>query len=162
MNIILFPFYNFTQDFLNWTFLGNAHLHSYLLTMICWLYYLFILRSVSLVSFLFYILYMYIYTYIFCCLVAKSHLTLCNPMDCSMSGSSVLQYIYMLSHFSHVQLFATLWSINFPGSSVHVHGSLKVRILKWVSIPSFRGSSQFRDWACISYIACIGSQVLYH
>ena len=24
-----------------------------------------------------------------CCLVAKSHLTLCDPMDCSLLGSSV-------------------------------------------------------------------------
>ena len=28
-----------------------------------------------------------------CCSVAKSCLTLCNPMDCSTSGSSVLHYL---------------------------------------------------------------------
>ena len=28
----------------------------------------------------------------FCCSVAKSHPTPCNPMDCSMPGSSVLHY----------------------------------------------------------------------
>ena len=47
-----------------------------------------------------------------------------------------------------------------PGSSVH--GILQARILEWVATPSSRGSSQTRDWTCISYISCIGRQVLYH
>ena len=33
-----------------------------------------------------------------------------------------------------------------PGSSVH--GILQARILEWVAMPSSRGSSQSRDWAC--------------
>ena len=37
-----------------------------------------------------------------------------------------------------------------PGSSVH--GILQVRILEWVAMPSSRGSSQPRDWTCISSI----------
>ena len=41
----------------------------------------------------------------------------------------------MLSHFSHVQLIATL-----PGSSVH--GILQARILEWVAMQSSRGSSR--------------------
>ena len=57
--------------------------------------------------------------------------TLCNPMDCSLSGSSV-------------------------------HGILQARTLEWVAILSFRGSSRPRDWTRISYISCIGKQVLYH
>ena len=54
---------------------------------------------------------------IFACVCAKSLqscLTLCDPMDCSLPGSSVL-------------------------------GILQIRILKWVAIPSYRGSSQSRD-----------------
>ena len=47
-----------------------------------------------------------------------------------------------------------------PGSSVH--GILQARILEWVAMPSLRGSSWPRDWTCISYISCIGRQVLYH
>ena len=46
------------------------------------------------------------------------------------------------------------------GSSVH--GSLQERILKWVAMPSSRGSSQPRVGTCISYVSCIGRQVLYH
>ena len=45
-------------------------------------------------------------------------------------------YAHMLSHFSRVQLFATLW-ISQPGSSLH--GILQARILEWVAILSSRG-----------------------
>ena len=48
--------------------------------------------------------------------------TLCNPMDCS--------------HQTQLSL----------------HGIFQARILEWVSISSFRGSSQPRDWTCIFYI----------
>ena len=43
-----------------------------------------------------------------------------------------------------------------PGSSVHV--ILQVRILEWVAISFFRGSSWPRDRTHISYITCIGRQ----
>ena len=46
------------------------------------------------------------------------------------------------------------------GSSVH--GIFMARILEWVAVPSSRGSSQPRDGTHISYISCIGRQVLYH
>ena len=52
-----------------------------------------------------------------------SHVTLCNPMDCSQSGSSI-----------HVDI---LWA----------------RILEWVAMPSSRGSSQPRDRTQVSHIA---------
>ena len=57
-----------------------------------------------------------------CC--AQSCLTLCSPMDCSLTGS-------------------------------FVHGILQTRILEWVTISSSRGSSQARDWTCISCPSCI-------
>jgi len=47
-----------------------------------------------------------------------------------------------------------------PGSSVH--GILQARILVWVAVPSSRGSSCPKDWSHVSYISCIGRQVLYH
>ena len=47
-----------------------------------------------------------------------------------------------------------------PGSPVH--GILQARILEWVAMPSSRGSSPPRDETCISYVSCIGRQVLYH
>ena len=47
-----------------------------------------------------------------------------------------------------------------PGSSVHI--IFQARILEWGAISSSRGSSQPRDWTYISYISCIGLQILYH
>jgi len=46
----------------------------------------------------------------------------------------------VLSHFSCVRLFVTLCTYySLPGSSVH--GILQARILEWVAMPSFSGSS---------------------
>ena len=63
----------------------------------------------------------------------------------------------MLSHISCVWLFATIWTVAPPDSSVH--GILQAIILEWVVISSSRGSSQTRDRTCIS---CIGRRILYH
>ena len=63
-----------------------------------------------------------------------------------------------LSHFSHVQLFVTLWTVAHQDSSVH--GMLQARILEWVAMPSSRGSSQAGDQTRVSYVSCIGRQVL--
>ena len=57
--------------------------------------------------------------------------TLCDPMDCGPSGSSV-------------------------------HVILQARILESVTMPSSRGSSQPRDWTCVSFVSCISRQILYH
>ena len=46
---------------------------------------------------------------------------------------------------------------NSPGSSVH--GSLQARILQWVAMPSYWGSSWPRNQTQVS---CIGKQNLYH
>ena len=47
-----------------------------------------------------------------------------------------------------------------PGSSVH--GILQARIQKWVAIFYPRGFPWPRDWTHVSYVSCIGKQVLYH
>ena len=46
-----------------------------------------------------------------------------------------------------------------PDSSVH--GILQARILEWVAKPSSGASSPPRDQTSISYVSCIGRQVLY-
>ena len=66
----------------------------------------------------------------------------------------------MLSHFSHVQLFATPMYHSLPGSSVH--RILHARILEWVAMPSSMGSSPPWDWTHVSHVSCIGRQVPYH
>ena len=62
-----------------------------------------------------------------------------------------------------LQLCLTLWDPmdhSLPGSSVH--RILQARILEWVAVPFSRRSSQARDRTRISYVSCIGRQVLYH
>ena len=71
-----------------------------------------------------------------------------------------IMYMCMLSLFSRVWLFVTLQTVALPGPSVH--GILQARILEWIAMPFPRGSSQPRDWTHVSYISCIGKQVLYH
>ena len=46
------------------------------------------------------------------------------------------------------------------GSSVH--RILQARKLEWVAMPSSSGSSQLKDLTLVSYVSCIGKQVLYH
>ena len=51
---------------------------------------------------------------------------------------------------SHVQLYDTM-DCSPPGSSVH--GILQARILEWVAISFYKGSSQPRDWTCVFCLA---------
>ena len=50
----------------------------------------------------------------------------------------IYTYICLLSHFIHVQLSVTLWSIAHQGP---LHGTLQVRISEWAALPYSRGSS---------------------
>ena len=66
----------------------------------------------------------------------------------------------MLSHFSYVPLFCDPMECSLPSSCIH--GILLASILAWVAMASSRGSSWPRERTCISYVSCIGRQVLYH
>ena len=57
-------------------------------------------------------------------------------------------------------LKSSLLPCSSPGSSVH--GLSQVRILEWVAISFFRGSSWPRDGIGVSFISCTGRQILYH
>ena len=72
-------------------------------------------------------------------------------------------YVCVCVHVKSLQSCPILWypmDYSLPGSSVH--GIFQARILEWDAISSSRGSSQPRDWTYISYISCIGLQILYH
>ena len=62
------------------------------------------------------------------------------------------------NHFSHVRPYGLqpvrlLCPWDSPGENP----------LEWIAMPSSRGSPWPRDWTCISYVSCIGRQVLkYH
>ena len=47
-------------------------------------------------------------------------------------------------------------------SGCSVQGIPQARILEWIAISSFAGSSLPRDWTCVSCISCIGKQIHYH
>ena len=46
-------------------------------------------------------------------------------------------------------------------SASAVHGIFLARTLEWIAMPSSRESSQLRHRAHISYVSCIGSQILF-
>ena len=64
----------------------------------------------------------------------------------------------VLSHFSSVWLFATLWTI--AHQAPFSMGILQARILEWAAMPSSRESSPPMVWTCVSYVSCSGRQVL--
>ena len=66
--------------------------------------------------------------------------------------------VSMLSHFSHVWLFATL-CITAHQAPLPVGFS---RQEYWVAMPSSRGSSRPKDQTQVSYVSCIDEEVLYH
>ena len=77
--------------------------------------------------------------------------------------NSQVKYVCACMHVKSLQSCVTLcdsMDCSPPGSSVH--GVFQVRILEWVVIPFSRGSSRPRDQAHVSYVSCIGRQVLYH
>ena len=77
--------------------------------------------------------------------------------------SSHWESAYVLSCFSPVQLFVTLWTVacwSVLSNPSSVHGNLQARILEWVAMPSSRGSSQPRNGTCVSIVSCIGRWVL--
>ena len=57
----------------------------------------------------------------------------------------------MHAKFSHVQLCATLWTVALQ--TLLSMWILQARILKWVAMPTSRGSSQPRDQTQVSHIA---------
>ena len=66
--------------------------------------------------------------------------------------------MHLLSRFSHVWFFATLWTVAQAGSSVH--GILQARTLELVAMPSTRWSSWPKDGTCVSYVASLSSPEL--
>ena len=72
-------------------------------------------------------------------------------------------HMCVISHFSHVRLFATLWMWTIAHQALLSMGFFRQEwILEWVAMPSSRASSWPRDWTCISFVSCIGRRVLYH
>ena len=65
----------------------------------------------------------------------------------------------VLSHFSLVWLFATLWTVMHV---VLLSLGFSRQENEWVAMPSSRGSSWLRDQTHVSCVFCTGRQILYH
>ena len=70
---------------------------------------------------------------------------------------SMHKHACMLSHFSRVQLFVTLWTI--ACQAPLFMGFSPAKILELVAMPSSRGSSQPRDRTNVSSVLCTGRKV---
>ena len=73
----------------------------------------------------------------------------------------IMHVCCMLSCLSRVQPCTILWTVAHQALLSSKRDS-PARILEWLAMPSSRGSSQLRNWTSISYVSCIGTQVLYH
>jgi len=61
-----------------------------------------------------------------------------------------------------LQSCLNLWyPMDYSPPSSSVYGILQARILEWVSMPSSRGPFQPRGQTYVSYVCCVGKQVLY-
>ena len=67
------------------------------------------------------------------------------------------EHMLLLSHFSRVQFFMTLWTLVACQVPVTM-GILQARILGWDAMPSFRASSQPRNQTHVSCGSCIAGQ----
>ena len=76
---------------------------------------------------------------------------------CELGTLKKVEACYMLSHFGHVQLFVTSWTVCSPPGSF-IRGILQARILGWISMPTTRGSSQLRDRTPVSCSLCIAGR----
>ena len=80
-----------------------------------------------------------------------------------ISEDGLVSRIFVCMHAKSLQLCPTLcgpMNCSPPGASIH--GILQATILEWVAMPFSGGSSRPRDGTRISYVSCIGRQVLYH
>ena len=76
------------------------------------------------------------------------------------SGAGRLFLLPYSSHMHVAQSYPTFCNpMGFVNSTVHE--IFQARILRWVVLPSSRGSCQPRAQTCVSCISCIGRQILY-
>ena len=93
---------------------------------------------------------------LYCCSVGKLCLTLCDPTDCSIPGSSVLHCLpWVTSRWLRSEVEVTQLCLTFCNPmDCAVHGFLHVRILECVAFP-FSAVS----WSCSN--SCLLSQWCY-
>ena len=81
-----------------------------------------------------------------------THRMWCEVINSEVASASTC----VLSRFSCIRLFLTLWSTRFLGPWI-----LQARILEWGAISFCRWSSQPRDQILLSYISCLGTSATW-
>ena len=82
-----------------------------------------------------------------------------NSIDSSQNKSSTYDmHAHVLGPFSHIWLFVMGWTVAHQASLSL--GFSRQENYRGLPISSSRGSSWPRDWACVSYVSCIGRCVL--
>ena len=86
--------------------------------------------------------------------------TLCDPVNCSSVCVCVCVCVcvHTCTHIHSCLTLPNPMDCSPLGSSTH--GIFHAQILESVAISSSRGSSQPRDWIHISWVSCIGKQIL--
>ena len=102
--------------------------------------------------------------------VAQELAKRCRKESSEISPEKVDKNLIAVSHIMHTCVCAksfgsrlthcNLRDCSPPGSSVH--GLLQATVLVWVTMSSSRGSSWPRDQTHVSYVSCVGRQILYH
>ena len=92
----------------------------------------------------------------------KKNLRAGFPMCCSLIIPWHLEYCLYVHACQVASVVSdSLWAMGCSLLGSSAHGILQVRILEWVAMPSPRVSSWPKDQISVSYVSCIGRQVLY-
>ena len=100
-----------------------------------------------------------------CSSLSSSHRLLPCPVSTNLLSivfvsKAALQIVhqYHLSRFHNGYIFSFVWlcdPLDYSLSGSSVHGIFQARILEWVTISFYRGSSWPRDWIHVFYVSCI-------
>ena len=83
-----------------------------------------------------------------------------GTVACALTGRKDSYHIMCYAQLFRCSTLCNPTDCNLPGSSLH--GVFQAKILEWVAIAYYRGSSWPRDWTGISCVSCIGRWILYH
>ena len=87
------------------------------------------------------------------------------PQNATVFGDRAFTFAYQNIRACVLSLSVLLTLCNPTDYSLQissVHGILQARILEWVAISYSRGSAQPRGRTHLSYVSCVGRQILYY
>ena len=96
----------------------------------------------------------------FCCSVAKLCPILCDPMDCSIPGSSVFMPSWSLFKFMSIGAWCYLYFLNYPGPCFTLCLQSSLRLLPSTSASSFDHLGLFGSVYLVSWVLRLSSFVI--